>query len=158
MEPRFVVDVNVGRLAKWLRVMGYDALFIPDVDDGDLLRIGREQGRVVVTKDRYITERRVVTSGQVPVFLATSDDFRKQMQQLTDALGLGPQNVFTLCIECNESLSPVDKQTVEDRVPRFVYSTQEQFYECPGYHKIYWRGTHWRNMRRELMGFARGAG
>ena len=153
-----MVDVNVGRVAKWLRVMGYDTLFIPDMDDGDLLRIAGEEERVVVTKDRYITERRVVTSGQVRVLLVTSDDFREQMQQLTDALGLEPQNVFTLCIECNESLSPVDKQTVKDRVPPFVHSAHEQFYECPACRKIYWRGTHWRNMRQELMGFAKEAG
>ena len=63
--PRFVVDVNVGRLTKWLLVLGYDSLSVPDVDDGELLRVAGEQDRIVVTRDRCIMERRVVTSGQV---------------------------------------------------------------------------------------------
>jgi hypothetical protein len=157
MELRFVVDVNVGRLAKWLRVMGYDALFIPDVDDGELLRVAREQGRIVLTRDRYILERRPVTQGQVRVVLVTSDDFRKQIQQLAEELGLHSHNGFTLCVECNEPLQSVSKRQVEDRVPPYVFNAQEQFYECPRCGKLYWRGTHWRNMRAELAEMMKGA-
>ena len=156
MAPRFVVDLNVGRLAKWLRVMGYDSLFVPDADDGELLRIAMEQDRVVLTKDRYIMERRLVTSGRVKVVLVTSDDFREQMRQLTQTLGLDSHNVFSLCIECNELLRSVGKEQVAERVPPFVLSTQEHFYQCPKCAKLYWRGTHWRNMRAEIAGFARG--
>ena len=60
MEPTFIVEVNVGRLAKWLRVIGYDTLFIPDVDDAQLVRVAQKQGRIVLTRDRYIMQR---TSG-----------------------------------------------------------------------------------------------
>ena len=80
MVLRFVVDVNVGRLAKWLRVMGYDSLFIPDVDDAELLRIAEEQGRIALTKDRYILQRRAVATGRVRAVLVRSDDFREQPQ------------------------------------------------------------------------------
>ena len=156
MEPRFVVDVNLGRLAKWLRVMGYDSVFIPDVEDGELLRVAREQGRIALTRDRYIVERRVVTTGQVRAVLVTSDDFRAQMRQLTETLGLTFENGFSLCIECNEALQSIGKESVRDRVPPFVFSTQEQFYQCPGCGKLYWRGTHWRNMHAELAGFKKG--
>ena len=63
MQPRFVVDVNVGRLAKWLRAMGYDALFVPDVDDGDLVKIGQRERRIILTRDRHLRERRLVSAG-----------------------------------------------------------------------------------------------
>ena len=157
MEPRFAVDVNVGRLAKWLRVIGYDAIFVPDVDDTELLRIAGEQSRIVLTRDRYIMERRSVRTGQVKAVLVQSDDFREQMQQVTEILRLGFQNGFSLCIECNVALEGIGKQSVRDRVPPFVYSTQDQFLVCPACQKLYWRGTHWRNMRRELVAFKRGA-
>ena len=153
VAPRFVVDLNVGRLAKWLRVMGYDALFIPDADDAELLRVAREQGRIIVTKDRYIMERRVVTTGQVRAFLVSSDDFRAQLRQVAEALGLGLERGFSLCIECNQPLSGIAKEEVRDRVPPFVFRTQEQFYQCPACGKLYWRGTHWHNMRMELAAF-----
>ena len=156
VEPRFVVDVNVGRLAKWLRVMGYDALYIPDANDDELLRVAGEQDRAIITKDRYILERRLVTSGQVKAILVASDDFREQMHQLTRRLGLRFHNVFSLCIECNERLHLISKPEVKGRVPPFVFSTQEQFYQCPRCRKLYWRGTHWRNMREELAGFTEG--
>ena len=156
MEPRFAVDANVGRLAKWLRAMGYDSLFIPDVDDGELLWIAESQDRIIVTKDRHIMRRRVVAAGQVKAVLVSSDDFREQMQQLTETLGLTFRNGFTLCIECNEPLRRISKEQVGNRVPPFVFSTQHQFNECPGCGKLYWRGTHWRNMRQELAGYSKG--
>ena len=156
MEPRFVVDVNVGRLAKWLRVIGYDALFIPDVKDADLLQAAMDQGRIILTRDRYIMERRVVRTGKVKAVLVQPDDFREQMRQVTETLGLGFNSGFSLCIECNEALQPIEKEMVRDRVPWFVFSTQNQFLVCPACRKLYWRGTHWRNMRLELAGIRKG--
>ena len=154
--PRFLVDVNVARLAKWLRVMGYDTLYIPDVDDTELLQVAVRQDRVVLTRDRYILERRVVTSGQAKVVLIRSVDFREQMHQVTEAYRLDFHNGFTLCIECNEVLGEISKESVRDRVPPFVYRTHEQFQVCPNCDKLYWRGTHWRNMKTELTGFKKG--
>ena len=156
-EPRFLVDLNVGRLAKWLRALGYDSLFIPDADDEDLMRIAEEQARIVLTKDRYILERRTVTSGRVKVLLVNSDDFREQLRQIFETLGLSDKRVFSLCIECNEPLEIIEKPDVKDRVPPFVYETQDHFYQCPRCTKLYWRGTHWRNMRDEMAGFMEGA-
>ena len=152
-----MVDANVGPLAKWLRVTGYDTAFIRDVDDNELLRVAREQGRIVVTRDQYIMLRRVVTSGQVRAVLVRSDDFRKQMRELAEALGLGFHGGFSLCIECNRQLEEISKESVRERVPPFVYDTQDQFLVCPDCRKLYWRGTHWRNMTQELAGFKKDA-
>ena len=156
-EPRFLVDVNVGRLAKWLRAMGYDSRYIPDAEDSELLRVAANEDRTIITRDRYILERRQVTTGQVTAVLLTSDDFREQMRYLREALGLDVDNVFSLCIECNQPLRSVCRQRAKDRVPSFVFRTQEQFLECPGCRKTYWRGTHWHNMLDELAGFTEGA-
>ena len=157
MEPKFIVDVNVGRLAKWLRDIGYDTLFIPEVDDTELVQVAQEQGRIVVTRDRYIMERRVVTSGKVTALLVQSDDFREQMREVTAALGLGFGNGSSLCIECNTVLEETGKESVREKVPPFVFRTQDKFLECPACRKLYWRGSHWRNMNVELVGFKAGA-
>ena len=150
MEPKFVVDVNVGRLAKWLRAMGYDALFVRDIDDGGLVRIAQREGRIILTKDRHLLERRVVTSGQVRAVLVRGDHFVEQLQQVVAQLDLDATNDFSRCIECNMAIKNREKEEVRDRVPPYVFQTQDEFKECPGCGKVYWRGTHWRNMKREL--------
>ena len=112
MVSKFVVDVNVGRLSKWLRVIGYDALFLPDANDADLLQVAQEQGRTVVTKDRYILERRVVRRGQVKAVLIQSDDFREQMRELTQTLGLSHQNGFLLPVHRVQRITAEDQQGI----------------------------------------------
>ena len=150
MEPKFVVDVNVGRLGKWLRVLGYDALFVPDIDDGTLVRIAQSEGRIVLTKDGRLLERRLFTSGQIKAVRIRGDQFMEQVRQVVAELGLVMDNDFSRCIECNLALNGVDKEQVRDRLPPYVFQTQEEFKECPVCRKLYWRGTHWRNMRQEL--------
>ncbi|MEE8443022.1 MAG: Mut7-C RNAse domain-containing protein [Dehalococcoidia bacterium] len=150
MEPKFIVDMNVGRLAKWLRAMGYDALFVRDIDDGGLVRIAQWEERVILTRDRQLLERRVVTSGRIRALFLRDDQFLLQLRQVTDELGLTDTNDFTRCIECNAMLLNMDKAQVEERVPPFVFQTQEKFKECPDCGKVYWRGTHWQNMKQEL--------
>ena len=157
MKPRFLVDVNVGRIAKWLRAIGYDALYIPDFDDAELVRIAMEQGRVILTRDRYILERGVVARGQVRALLLHSHDFREQMREVTRALDLGFHDGFSICIECNVTLEEIGKESARGRVPPFVFSTQDSFQVCPRCSKLYWRGTHWRNMRVEMAKFKKGA-
>ncbi len=157
MKPRFLVDANVGRLAKWLRAIGYDALFIHDADDRELVRVAAEQGRTILTRDRHIPERRVVTGGRVKVLLLVSDDFREQMREVAEALDLGFDERFSRCIECNVPLAEIAKDLVRDRAPPFVFKTQSSFQVCPRCDKLYWRGTHWRNMEAEMARFKRDA-
>lgn len=150
-EPKFVVDVNVGRLAKWLRVMGYDALFPLHAEDNELVRIALREDRIIVTKDSGLTERRLVTTGRLKVVLVRHDDVRGQLRQLIDSLELDNQREFSRCILCNEPLIGVPKESVKDQVPPYVFNSQDEFMECPLCARIYWRGTHWANMHRELV-------
>jgi len=147
---RFVVDVNVGRLAKWLRVMGYDTVFPREGDDNDLVRIALREGRVLVTRDAGLAKRRSVKQGQLQVVKIDGDDLRSQLRQLVRDLGLNLGGRFSRCVRCNEALRPADKQQVGERVPPYVFQHHCQFMECPRCHRIYWRGTHWSNMASEL--------
>ena len=147
---RFVVDVNVGRLAKWLRVMGYDTLFPREGDDNELVRIALREGRVLVTRDAGLANRRAVKQGQMRVVKIEGDDLRSQLRQLVRDLGLNLWDGFSRCVRCNELLRPVDKQQVAERVPPYVFEHHRQFMECLRCHRLYWRGTHWSNMASEL--------
>jgi len=151
MRPRFIVDANVGRLARWLRIMGYDALFINDIDDRQLVAIGLKERRVVLTRDTQIMQRRVVNNGRLEALLIRGDDTRDQLRQVVKAVNLDcEERQFTRCLECNQPLTRRRKEEVKDLVPPYVFQTQSRFVECPSCHRVYWRGTHWQRMKSEL--------
>ena len=151
---KFIVDNNVGKLAKWLRIMGYDALFFNGSDDSHMVATALAEGRVILTRDTQIMRRRVVASGQLKVILIKSDEPEQQMRQVIETLKLDCQlRPFTICLECNQPLLERSKQQVKDMVPPYVFQTQSQYMECPVCHRIYWRGTHWQAMNRKLNKF-----
>lgn len=150
MRASFIVDTNVGKLARWLRMLGYDTLFINNIDDEELIAIGLKEKRVLLTKDTQIMLRRVVTSGRLKALLIQSDDVKAQLLQVVRAMKLDQERKFTLCLECNEPLVPRSKDQVQDLVPPYVFKTQSNYYQCPSCQRVYWRGTHWQRMKQEV--------
>ena len=150
-ERKFIVDVNVGRLATWLRAMGYDTLYIPNVDDNDLIRIAYREGRTVVSRDTHFAERRLVAKGQLELVLIKAHDLKAQVRQLVQELSLSVNGAFSRCLRCNEPLIELTRPEAQPRVPVYVYRTQEQFMECTLCRRVYWRGTHWHSMRLDLV-------
>ena len=150
-EPKFIVDHNVGKLTKWLRTMGYDTVFFDGDDDADMIARALAASRIVLTRDTHILKRGVVTTGRLKAILIGSDQHRKQVQQVTATLNLDSQlRPFTLCLECNQPLEERSKEQVKEKVPPYVFKTQNQYMECPACHRIYWRGTHWQAMTQKL--------
>jgi hypothetical protein len=149
-SPRFIVDHNVARLARWLRMMGHDAVIFNQPDDWQMIRIALAEDRVVITKDTGVMKRRVITSGKLRALFITTDDPEQQIMQVVDAFHLANERAFTRCIECNVPLEPRAIEQVKDRVPPYVLKTQTQFVECPVCHRVYWRGTHWQAMKKTL--------
>jgi hypothetical protein len=148
---KFIVDSNVGRLATWLRIAGFDTVFINDLDDNRLVRLALSEGRVLLTKDTQILKRRVATTGRLKVILIESEEVKAQLRQVVKALKLAEKiKPFTLCLECNQPLVPKDKEEVKELVPPYVFETQTQYMQCPVCQRVYWRGTHWARMSREL--------
>jgi len=148
---KFIVDSNVGRLARWLRIAGFDTVFINDLDDNRLVRLALSEGRVLLTKDTQILKRRVATTGRLKVILIESEKVKEQLRQVIKTLNLADKiKPFTLCLECNQPLVHADKEQVKELVPPYVFKTQPQYMQCPACHRVYWRGTHWQRMSREL--------
>jgi uncharacterized protein with PIN domain len=149
--PKFIADCNVGKLARWLRLMGYDARFFDGDDDSELVAMAKAEGRVILSRDTRIMERRLITSGRVKAVLIGSDQPERQIHQVVDTLGLDSRfRPFSLCLECNQPLVERAKDELKELVPPYVFKTQSQFMQCPNCERIYWRGTHWRAMTRKL--------
>jgi uncharacterized protein with PIN domain len=132
-------------------MMGFDSVFFSGEDDGAMVRQALAEGRVILTRDTGIMRRRAIAGGRVKAILIKSEEPERQMQQLVHAFDLqGQSRPFTLCLECNAPLENRGREDVTGRVPPYVYRTQTQFMECPECHRIYWRGTHWAAMARQL--------
>jgi len=154
---KFIVDNNAGKLTKWLRIMGYDTLFFNGSDDSRMIAMALTEGRVILTRDTQIMKRRLVTSGQLKAILLQSDKPEQQMYQVIESLNLDCQfRPFAICLECNQPLLERTKEQVKDLVPAYVFQTQNQYMQCPACRRIYWRGTHWQAMTRELEKFKKG--
>jgi len=144
-EVRLLADAMLGKLAKWLRLLGYDTSYDPAWDDATIVRQARAEGRVILTRDRQLSERRGVQA----VFLA-SDQLRQQMSQIMQALHLPPVQAGSRCSVCNSELEPLHKSEARGRVPLYVWKTQDVFHRCPTCDRIYWRGGHWARMQPVL--------
>jgi len=137
MEPRFVADAMLGRLAKWLRILGYDTRYDPRWTDPQLVRLARAEDRVLLTRDLELARRRGVR-----VLLIESEQLDAQLEHLHRTLGLWAVAPLSRCPVCNEPLEEVPKDHAWGLVPPYVFCTQEWFRLCPACNRFYWRGTH----------------
>ena len=152
MEIKFIADNNVGKLARWLRLMGYDTLMFRQKDDSQLINTALNEDRVILTKDIQFMKRRLVANGTLKVILIKQDTPEVQIQEVAKALNLDYHFAnFSLCLECNRALLPRSKEEVQDLVPPRVFEIQPQYMECPTCHRIYWQGTHWQAMVKKLQ-------
>jgi len=146
--PQFVADVMLGRLAKWLRIAGFDVLYSNRITDEELVALSRNEGRIILSKDTRLLVRKSV---QHFIYLE-SDDVRAQIRQVFSVLGItGLPDLLTRCLDCNHVLEDAPRDRVRDRVPPFVFATQPGFKRCPHCDKIYWAGTHRQAVLRTLQ-------
>lgn len=144
--PRLIVDAMLGRLAKWLRLAGYDAAYWRDGSDEALIAAAQAEDRLIVTRDRQLVGRRGVHA----VFIA-SERLDEQIVEARAAIGGAPQP-FTRCPECNGRLAALAHAAARDLVPAYVWHTQTEFHRCAGCGRVYWKGTHWPAVAARLEG------
>ena len=150
-NPRFIVDLNCGKLAKWLRMIGYDTTLFDHRDDKYLIHTALSETRIILTRDTQMMQRRVITTGAIKAVFITRDNSLQQIRQVIKELGLNCAfKPFSLCLECNLPLVKISKEDVKDRVPPYVYQTQTQYVECPNCLRAYWSGTHWQAMLNKM--------
>lgn len=144
----FLADVNVGKLASLLRLLGQDCAAAGEgEDDAEIARRAAEEGRVLLTRDRRLLRRRVVEHGR----LVRCNDPRGQLGEVLRLYGLKPPfALFSRCLRCNEPLDPVAKADVLERLEPRTRLYYDDFHRCGSCGRVYWRGSHHDGMRRML--------
>lgn len=146
-QLRFVLDAHLGKLARYLRMAGLDALWQRDARDDELARISASECRILVTRDVGLLKRREVVHG---CWVRATDPAR-QLAELAVRYRLsGHAAPFSRCVRCNVALQPVAKQEVAESLPARVREGHDAFHRCTTCGRIYWAGTHVRRMRRLL--------
>ncbi len=145
--PSFVADVMVGRLAKWLRIAGFDVLYSNRFADDELVRLSNGEGRILLSRDTRLLVRRAVNRF---IFLQ-SEDVRAQLKQVFRSAHVTHlPALLSRCLSCNEPLTEVPRESVSGIVPAYVFRTQSYFKACPRCRKVYWAGTHRQSVLRTL--------
>jgi uncharacterized protein with PIN domain len=139
----------LGTLAKSLRMLGCDTAYEPDIDDSDLKMAALREGRVLLTRDHEVAR----TSLPVRVLLIESDHLDEQLVEVAREFDIRPDDeLFSRCLICNVAVEDIEKNGVKDRVPEYVFATQDRFARCPSCGRIYWAATHVERAREWLEG------
>lgn len=137
---KFIADAMLGRLARWLRLLGFDTLYSPDIDDRTLLKIALQEKRHILTRDSHFRRKDIEDC-----LLIKSDSVQEQLEQVVMELDLGPGPAMR-CPNCNGALEAVDrKEDVRDSVPEHVYMNFNRFHRCIMCSNVYWEGSHYGN-------------
>jgi len=153
-SPRFIVDCMLGRLAKWLRILGYDTHYFKDISDVMLVRLARQGNRVLLTRDT-----RLGTRTNLPILFIPHDHLKDQLMQVLKILNLKPDYrfLFSRCLVCNTPLENIPRHEVRPYVPPYVYLNHRRFGRCPTCGRYYWMGTHCRRMQKYIQSLLREA-
>jgi uncharacterized protein len=150
---RFVVDVNVAKLASLLRLLGFDTAYRNGIQDAEIARLAEVEERIVLTRDTALLKRSRITFGRLVRAVHPDDQFR----EVLDLFGLnGPFALFSRCMVCNHPLAFIDKHRILNRLEPKTKKYFDVFKHCPACDKIYWRGSHYDEMmvRLEKIGVA----
>lgn len=144
-DPRFVLDTHLGRLAAYLRMLGFDTLYRNDYDDPTLADISSNEKRILLTCDRQLLMRKRVTRG----YYVRERQPQKQLLEIVTRFDLyNNLRPFTRCLHCNGPVQRADKQAIEQHLPPRTREYYTEFWQCAHCHKIYWKGSHYQRMRQ----------
>jgi uncharacterized protein with PIN domain len=152
-KTKFVLDVHLGRLAVYLRMLGFDARYQSCLTDEELAKISATEQRILLTRDRGLLKRSLVTHGH---WLRETDS-RRQTAEILERFDLAAAiRPFTRCMACNAPLQEVTKHLVRGLVPQRAAELHDEFRRCPDCRRIYWKGSHYRRMENWIRELAPG--
>lgn len=144
---KFAVDCMLGRLAKWLKILGFDTVFFNRIEDQALLDLSRIEGRILLTRDHNLRDR----TREVPALLVESDDWRDQLHQVVATYGLRDRiRPWSRCLVCNSRLREIEPERARNLVPPHVLQSSRGFALCTECGRVFWQGTHHAHMERKL--------
>lgn len=146
-EPKFVLDIHLGKLARYMRMLGFDTFYRNDLKDEEIVHLSLTEIRTILTRDVGLLKRGNVTHG----YFVRNTEIEKQLEEVVKRFQLENEiKEFSRCIECNTLLKPIDKEKIIDQLPPKVRKHYNEFYICPNCSKIYWKGSHVEDMLRVI--------
>ncbi len=140
---KFVVDCMLGKLAKWLKILGFDVAYFNKAEDGKLLSLARKEGRVLLTRDHRLRAE----AKDVRALLIESESWEGQLEQVLDEFRLKREaKPYSRCIQCNSELKSLSRRAAKNLVAPFVYEQAASFAICPACGRVFWQGTHFEDM------------
>jgi uncharacterized protein len=151
-NPKYLTDATLAKLAKWLRLLGYDTVVFLREAGREMLNLACAEKRIVLTKRQDMLERQF--SGEL--YLVAGKDIGSQIKEVINEFSLiiEKQKIFRICLTCNERLFPIAKEEARDLVPPYVFANCSEYNKCPHCLRIYWAGTHGRNALQFLEKFS----
>jgi len=147
LTPKFTLTEDLGKLAKLLRMLGYDAAIYKSVNLFTIIRIAKKERRIFVTR----SQKKVKSNQKFSRILIKSENHLEQLREMKDYIRLNEEHIFTRCIICNKLLFDISKNKIIDLIPEFIYQNHSNFKVCRKCGKIFWKGTHYQNMKTELI-------
>jgi len=147
---RFLADGMLGKITRWLRMLGCDVKYFNDLDDEELIDISVRENRVLLTRDIELF-RRAISKGAAAFFVKGRDEVEKLAEiseRFNVKLEINVEN--SRCPKCNAKIHPISKSEVKERIPPATFKFYNEFWECPRCGQIYWQGSHWRRINRTL--------
>jgi len=146
-EPRFILDNHLGKLAAYLRMLGFDTLYQNNYQDPELAIIASKQDRILLTRDRRLLMRSTINQG----YLLRSQHPQQQLMEVIKRFRLiGKSKPFYRCLRCNGCIIPISKETIMDKILPLTRLYYEEFYICQSCNQIYWKGSHYEHMLKNL--------
>lgn len=141
---KFIADRMLGKLAKLLRILGFDTLYSNRIDFKELLRVAREKGRIILTKNTLIKKK----VGKHRFLFINDNDPKKQLKEVITNLSLEiePDKIFTRCLLCNNKLKEIQREDTGGKVPDYIFESHRDFSFCDKCERIFWKGTHHKHM------------
>jgi uncharacterized protein with PIN domain len=145
---KFLADRMLGKLAKELRMLGYDTIYYQSEDAQQMIQLARQEGRTILTRNRKLRPKRL----EDRIALILEDNPSLQLVELVQKghISFHEENLFSRCLLCNVLLGKISKEEAEGKVPEFIFHQQNAFFRCPKCQRIYWPGSHLENMQKKV--------
>ena len=146
-NTKFILDVHLGKMAKYLRLLGFDTLYESSYNDNEIISISKAEKRIILTRDRGLLKNNKVTHGCWIRSQHTCEQLKEVISRFDLRAGAKP---FTRCLECNSLLNDVKKEEISDFLPLRTKKYYDEFKHCPGCKRIYWEGSHYEKMKKHI--------
>jgi len=147
---KFVTDGMLGKLTRWLRMLGQDVVYTGSMDDKELIQKAKREKRVLLTRDLQLYQQAIGKGAEA--FLIESPNQTANLAKLAERFRfeLEIDVKVSRCPKCNTRIRPISKTSVVDKIPKTTSSYYDEFWECPECQQIYWRGAHWKRIEKTL--------